>query len=469
MLSPAARVRLVPIIVAIPLMLQNLDTSAVGTALPGMALALGVSPLHLNLAITSYLMSLAVFLPLSSWLSDRLGTRRVFVSAIAVFGLGSTACGFADNITELVAARVFQGMGGAMMLPIGRHILYQTIPREGLVKAMVWFTVPTTLGPLLGPALGGALVTYASWRLVFWMSTPICLIGMALALKFIDVQPPAERSRLNVPSYLMLGFGLACLVFGFETAGRGQLPVAAVAALLLTGAALLTAYTLHARRISNPAIDLSLMEYKPFRASIAGGFLLRTSLAAQPFLLPLLLQIGFGMSAAKSGLITLATAAGSLTTRFFLPYLAQTLGFKRVLIVMTVFVSLLYVVYAQFGPGTPVAVIFAVLAVNGFGRASLMVNLSTMGYSSIPSPRMGRATALAAMAQQLSISFGVTFGASLLNLVLLLRGADALTADDFTPVFLALGALPLVALVWFAPLPADVGDDVSGRKLKTGG
>lgn len=463
MLTPSQRNRLIPVIVSIPILVQNLDSSSIATALPTMARELAINPLHLNLAITSYLLSLAVFLPLSSWFADRFGARAVFCGAILVFGAGAASCGLANGLWQLVASRIVQGMGGAMMLPIGRLLLMRTIPKQDLVKAMVWFSVSSTMGPTLGPTIGGFLVTYLSWRWIFLMSIPICIAGVALALRFVEDVHEPESPRIDKLSFLLMAVALAGLVFGFETAGRGMLAPWTVAGLLAVGTLCLVLYFRHARVSPSPAIDFTLLSIPALRAAVLGGTLIRTALGAQPFLMPLVLQMGFGMSAAKSGLITLASAFGSMTSRFFVPQVLGRVGFRNVLIWGAVGISVLFVIYGQFRPGVPVAVLVVCLLLGGMVRALLMVNLGTLGYSEVPQARMSRATALVSMMQQLSNSFGVSCGAALLNVVLLWRGNAAIGAGDFWPVFAILAVMPLTALYFFIPLPADVGAEVSGH------
>lgn len=466
MLTPQQRTRLIPITVALPILVQNMDTTSIATALPTMARDLDVNPLHLNLAITSYLLSLALFLPLSSWFVARFGTRRVYRGALIAFMLGSLACAASHSLTGLIAARVIQGMAGAMMFPLGRAILGHAIPKGEMISAMVWFSLATIIGPVAGPALGGLIVTYASWRWIFVVGVPILAAAFILVTLFIEDFQETERERFDIVSFLLMGVGLAGLVFAFETAGRGLLPNEIVVALLVVGAASMTLYVLHARVSSNPAVDLSLLKLPVFRAVIYGGVLLRTGLGAQPFLLPLLLQLGFGMSALSSGLITMATSTGSLFTRFFLHRLLRALGFRLLLIVGCLLMSALYLAYGQFRPGTPETVILLLFFVGGFGRAVMMTNLNTLGYAEVPRNRLTRATAFGSMAQQLSQSFGVSCGAALLNATLLWRGGEHIGPDDFWPAFSVLAVAPLLALLYFVRLPRDVGAELSAGPSK---
>src|SRR5216683_592744 len=313
---PALRF-LVPLIVACALFMENLDSTVIATALPQIAASLGEDPLRLNLAITAYLLSLAVFIPLSGWVADRYGARRVFRAAIVIFTVGSACCGLANSLPELVAARILhQGLGGAMMVPVGRLVMLRAVPKSELVRAMSYLTVPALVGPVLGPPLGGLIVTYSSWRWIFFINLPIGLLGIVLATLFIEDVRETAMWPLDVRGFLLAGLGLSGLMFGFETAGRGVLPGSLVAVLLAVGALALALYVLHARVIAAPIIDLRLLSIPTFAGAIIGGSIFRIGVGALPFLLPLMLQLGFGLSPFASGLLTFASAAGALTMKF---------------------------------------------------------------------------------------------------------------------------------------------------------
>jgi EmrB/QacA subfamily drug resistance transporter len=457
------RQRLVPVVVACPLFLQNLDTSVMGTALPSIALALQVEPLRLNLAITSYLLSLAVFLPLSGWCSERFGARRVFCWAIAFFTLGSALCGLAQSLYELVFYRILQGLGGAMMVPVGRLILLRSVPAALMVSAMVWFTVPPTIGRMLGPVLGGAIVSFTSWRWIFLLNVPFGLLAIALALVFIGKETDTRvRTPFDAPGFVLLAVGLTALLGAIDTAGKAVVAgwVGVLAAAIGTAALLL--YVWRSRRVAYPLIDLSILQHRTYRASIVGGTPLRIAIGASPFLLPLMLQLGFGLSALESGLLTVATAIGSLATRVVMTRTIRTFGFRPLLLGSTVLTSLLYASYSLFSPATPHPLIFVTLMLGGLVNSMGMVALQTLGFSEIPKPRMSHATTLNSTAQQLSLSLGVLLGASLVSATAWWHGGDAahLAARDFSPAFVCVGAITLLSLLWFTRLPPDAGDEL---------
>ena len=456
------RNRLVPLIVACPLFLQNLDTSIMATALPAIARSLRVEALHLNLAITSYLLSLAVFLPASGWLADRFGPRRIFCAAIASFSLGSALCGLAQSLPQLVAFRVVQGMGGAMMVPVGRLILLRSVPSTRMVAAMVWFTVPGAIGRLAGPLTGGAIVTLVSWRWIFLLNIPFGLLGIALALKFIDGAYEPVYERLDVPGFVLLALGLVGMVGGPDTVGRGLVPHAVTIALVGTGAAALAAYWLVRHGKDRAIIDLGLLRYATYRTTVLGGMPLRIAIGASPFLMPLMLQLGFGLSPLQSGSISVATAIGSLSVRAVMAHAIRRIGFRSLLIAATLVTSLFYASYGFFRPDTPHALIFMVLLMGGLFNSLAMVTLNTLGYTEVPKPKMSRATALASMMQQLSISIGVAFGASVVALAARFAGRSVaqLASGDFSPAFLCVGVLTLVSLLFFVRLSPHEGEQM---------
>lgn len=455
---------LIPLIVACALFMENLDSSVLATALPAIAADLGQSPLKLNLAITSYLFSLAVFIPVSGWVADRFGARTVFRAAIAVFTTGSLLCGFADSFWELVGARVLQGMGGAMMVPVGRLVMLRSIPKSELVRAVAWLTVPALVGPVIGPPLGGFLTTYLSWRWIFWINLPIGLLGMVLVTLYI----PNVREE-NVPPLDWTGFGLSAagligLVFGFETIGRDMLPDAAVGGLLLGGAIATSLYVWHARRHPHPLLDLRLLKTPTFRAGIAGGFLFRIGVGALPFLLPMMLQLGFGLSAFDSGMITFASAAGALTMKMAARPVLRFFGFKRVLIGNALISGIFIAICGLFRPETAPLLIFGLLLFGGFFRSLQFTSINTMTISDIPNERMSRATSFTSMMQQLSLSAGVAVGALVLHATVAGGGGDIGPAD-FMPAFFTVGVAAMLSALLFVRLPADAGAEVSGHRL----
>jgi EmrB/QacA subfamily drug resistance transporter len=463
MKSEVPRRVLVPLIVACALFMENLDSTVIATALPEIARSMGENPLHLSLAITSYLLSLAVFIPASGWAADRFGARVIFRAAIVVFVLGSVLCGLSQTMYQLVGARILQGIGGAMMVPIGRLVILRSVSKSELVSAMAYLTVPALLGPVVGPPIGGFIATYGAWQWIFFINVPIGIVGFALVSLFIEEVKEPGRPRFDTLGWALVGLGLAALVFGFENIGRGLLPNAAVIALLSAGAALLAAYVAHMRRAARPILDLTLLRIPTYGASITGGFLFRIGIGALPFLLPLMLQLGFGLTPFQSGLLTLSGAIGAIVMKTVVGTIVRQFGFRNVLIVNSVICGLFLMATGLLTPATPHWLILSLLLIGGLFRSLQFTSVNTMGYADVSDTRMSSATSLSSTAQQLSVSFGVGTGALILHLTLASRGATALSAGDFWPAFVIIGLVSMASALVFLPLPADAGASVSGR------
>lgn len=454
----------VPLIVACALFMENLDSTVIATALPDIARSLGEDPLRLSAALTAYMLSLAVFLPVSGWMADRFGTRRVFAAAIAVFTTGSILCGLAQDLPMLVGARVVQGMGGAMMVPVGRLAILRTVPKDQLVRAMSFVTMPALVGPALGPLVGGFIATYASWRWIFFINVPVGLIGLVLALRVIpDVREP-DAGPLDVRGLLLSGAGLAGLMFALENVGRGLLPPGLLGAIAVTAAVCVWLYVRHARRQVRPILDPTLLRVPTFAASVAGGTLFRMGIGAVPLLLPLLFQLGFGLTPFESGALTFASAVGALTMKALAGPLLRRFGFRRLLVGNAVLSGAIMASYALFTPETPHLVILATLLVGGFFRSLQFTGVNTLAYADIEAERVSRASTLAAVMQQLSLTLGVATGALALHLTQVWHGGGPLTPADFDPAFAAVGALAMVSALFFLPLPAEAGAGISGHR-----
>jgi len=462
-MRPSSRQLLISLIVACAMFMQNLDSTIIATALPAIAHSLGETPLRLNVAITCYLLSLAVFIPISGWTADRFGARRVFTAAIVVFTLGSIGCGFAQSLPVLVLARIVQGMGGAMMVPVGRLVLLKTVPKSELVRAMSYVSVPALVGPVIGPPLGGFIVTYGSWRWIFFINVPIGLLGILLVRLFVGNMRDAAARPFDWRGFALTGIGLASLAFSFETVGRGALPLPAALALLAGGALCIGLYLRHARHTDHPIIDLALMRIRTYAATTVGGFLFRMGLGALPFLMPLMLQIGFGLDPLSSGLLTFASAAGAMTMKVTVGPIIRAFGFRTVLVGNTMICSAFLFGYSFFRPTTPHLMIFLALLAGGFFRSLQMTSLNTLSYADVPPAMLSRATSLTSMAQQLSQSVGVGTGALILYLLLGARAGGALQPADFSFALAAVGAISLLSVPFFVRMAPDAGAEISGR------
>jgi len=452
-----------PLIIATALFMEQLDGTVLATALPAMAADLHEDPVALKLALTSYLLSLAVFIPLSGWAADKFGARRVFRAAIIVFTLGSILCGFSTSLATIVPARIVQGLGGAMMVPVGRLVLLRTAPRHELVRAMAWLTVPALIGPLIGPPLGGFIATCLHWRYIFWINVPIGLLGVALATRFIPDLHEENVRPLDLKGAALSGVGLSCLVSGFTIAGRGFASGPVVALIIVIGALALLAYVGHARRAAHPIIDLELLRIPTFAAAIYGGFLFRIGLGAVPFLLPLLLQAGFKLSAYQSGLLTFVAAAGAMAMKTTAQPILKRFGFRRVLVVNALTSSAFLLVNAFFTVSTAHWAIMSILLIGGFFRSLEFTALNSIAYADMKQEAMSNATSFAAVGQQLSLSTGVAIGAAALETARAFHGGGALRAEDFGPAFYVVAAISALSAVTFWRLAPNAGDELTGR------
>lgn len=456
--------QLAPLIVGCALFMEMLDSTVISTALPAIAHSMHEDPIRLNLAITSYLLSLAVFIPISGWMADRFGARTVFRSAILIFTAGSILCGISHSLPELVAARIAQGLGGAMMVPVGRLIVLRTVRKSELVTAMSYLTVPAVLGPVVGPPVGGFIVTYYSWRWIFFINVPIGLIGITLVTWYIPNIREEAVFPLDLRGFLLTGLGLAGLVFGFESIGRGVIPAAMIMCVMAGGGMCMGLYILHAQHIDYPIIDLGLMKLPTFSAATLGGGLFRMGIGALPFLLAMLLQLVFGLTPLASGMLTFASAAGAMLMKATAPPIIRRLGFRSVLIGNGVLSAFIMMSYALFRSTTAHFVIVLALLAGGFFRSLQFTALGSLAYADVPNSSMSSANTLASMAQQLFLSLGVAVGAMVLHISLGGRGAAHLSVHDFTPAFVVMGVLALMSSVLFIPLEYHAGNEVSGHR-----
>jgi EmrB/QacA subfamily drug resistance transporter len=423
--------RILPLVIASALFMEQMDSTVIATALPDIAKDLGTDPVSLKLAFTTYLLGMTVFLPISGWMADRYGAKLVFRLAIIVFTAGSVACGFSQGLHWLVAARGLQGAGGAMMVPVGRIILLRAVPKSKLVDAMAWLTIPALIGPTLGPPVGGFITTYFDWRYIFWMNLPFGVLALALAswlMPNIESEPPPP---LDAKGFVLSSLGLTLTVFGGTVAGRGLFAGWQVAAMILCGVALLVAYLVHARQATNPILDLKLFRVTTYRLSIIGGNLFRVAVGATPFLLPLMLQIGFGMNAFQTGIVTCASTFGAFLMKFTVGRMIKRFGFRDLLIINSVLCCLSIAAAGFMTSATPMLVMMAILLVAGFLRSLQFTSLNALAYSDIATADMARANPLYTVMQQLSLAIGVAVAASILDVQLWWAGRDHLLAQDF--------------------------------------
>jgi EmrB/QacA subfamily drug resistance transporter len=458
----------VTLIVAVALFMETMDSTVIATSLPVIAADLGEDPIALKLAITSYLLSLAVFIPVSGWMADRFGARTVFRMAIVVFTVGSAACGFSESLFDFVLFRIVQGMGGAMMVPVGRLVILRSVPKAELISALAWLTIPALMGPVLGPPLGGFITTMFDWRWIFWINIPIGLLGFLLATRYIADFREEEVPPLDIKGFFLSGIGLSGIVFGFTTIGQGLFPTEIVFGLIAIGITSCWLYVRHARKTPNPLLDLNLLRIDTFYASIVGGFLFRIGVGASPFLLPLFLQLGFGMTPLQSGMLTFATAVGAIAMKTTAAPILRRVGFKRVLVWNAVISALFIATASLFSAATPSAVIMAVLLVGGFFRSLEFTAVNSLAYADIGDRDMSKATSFASVGQQLSMSAGVAVAALVLEFERMGRGSQDVLASDFPAAFLVVAAFAASSAFVFMRLPKTAGSSLATRAHPVG-
>ncbi len=443
----------------------------IATSLPAIAADIGTSPVALKLAVTSYLVALAIFIPISGWMSDRFGAKNIFRIAIAVFVLGSIACGFSGSIHAFVLSRFLQGIGGSMMTPVGRLLLVRGTPRNELVSAMAWLTIPALIGPITGPPLGGFLTTYLSWHWVFWINVPIGILGIALVTRFLPAGGPYVPRPVDFPGFLLSSIAFSGFVFGMSVISLPALPIGYGYATIAVGLAAGLIYLRHARRAAFPLLDPKMLRYPLFRAGIIGGSNFRIGIGAIPFLLPLMLQLGFGLNPFQSGLVTFVTAVGALSSKFIAQWVFRSFGFRNVLGTGALLSALFIAANAFFTPTTPEAVIMLFLLLGGVLRSICFTGVNAMVFSDIEEADSSQATAINSVAQQISLATGVALAGGILDIAGQFHGGG-LMLRDFHIAFLIVAVVSGLSTFTFFRLPRDAGAAVSGHRrpaLATGG
>ena len=454
--------RTIPLILAVALFMEQMDSTVIATSLPAIAADIGTSPITLKLALTSYFVALAIFIPVSGWMADRFGAKRVFRIAIVVFMLGSIACAAAGSLGAFVAARFLQGMGGAMMTPVGRLVLVRSTPRSQLVSAMAWLTVPALIGPLIGPPVGGFITTFFTWHWIFLINVPIGLVGVVVAGYVLPDMPPSPVARIDWTGFLLAALAAAGVVFGLSVVSMPALPPMVGIVTLVVGAAAAAIYVRHARRIANPILDLRLLDNPAPRIAILSGTIFRIGIGAVPFLLPLMFQLGFGLSPFESGMLTFASALGAIALKFVATTALRFAGFRNVLIFATLAGALLMGANAFFTPATPYWVIIAVLVAAGFTRSLFFTSNNALVFAEIDDRQASQATAIASVAQQISIALGVAVAGMMLEAHHVLTGEPTGLAA-FGPAFIGVALMAACAVLPILRLSPDAGLTVSGH------
>jgi len=458
--------RMLPWLVAVAFFMESLDTTILNTAVPVVAKALAVSPLSMKSVLASYTLSLAVFIPVSGWMADRFGTRRVFAAAIGIFTLGSFLCGVSSDIRLLVACRVLQGCGGAMMVPVGRLTLVRTFPKSEFIRAMSFVAIPGLIGPMLGPVAGGLIVGYLHWRAIFFLNIPIGIAGLTLVYLHLPDYRETDAKPLDLEGLILFGAGIALLSYVLEIFGEHTLGAGEVLGLLAISLALIFGYGLHATRAPFPLLQLSLFRIRTFAAAVSGSFVTRLGIGGVPFLLPLLYQVGLGLSPVQSGLLIMPQAAAAMSTKFFMPAILERLGYRVVLISNTIILGVLLMLFGTIGPGTPVWLIVLQACCYGALASMQYTSMNTLVYADVPSNKASNASSIASTLQQLSMSFGVA-AAGLVTVFFIpasLRSNPHEFIEGLHRAFFLLGAFTILSTIVFSRLKGADGADETRQK-----
>ena len=455
--------RYLPWVVATALFMEQLDSTIVNTAVPAMAESLNVAPLSLKAVVASYILSLAVCIPVSGWMADRFGTRRVFGTAVVVFTLSSLLCGLSLNVPMLVAARILQGVGAAMMMPVGRLTIIRTFPKAELLKAMNFVIIPALIGPLLGPTVGGLIVHWMPWRVIFFVNIPAGLIALFLIHRYMPDYRGDGRRPLDVTGLVLFGAGTSLLSWLLEVFGDHDIGTVPAALVLLASLGLLAAYAWHASRMRFPLLRLVLFRVRTFRVAVAGGFITRLGLGGLPFLLPLLYQVGLGFPAWQSGLLMMPAALAAMGMKVFSIGILRRFGFRRVLIVNTLLMGVTIGMFALVGSGTPVFLIVLLGLTQGFFNSLQFSSMNSMAYADIGGSDSSMASTIASSMQQMARSFGLACGTLVAAWFLgdLPQTDQAAVTQALHYAFLTLGGLTLFSSLSFWTLRATDGENVS--------
>jgi EmrB/QacA subfamily drug resistance transporter len=461
----ASSKRLLPWLVAVAFFMESLDTTILNTAVPAISDALKVAPLSMKSVLASYTLSLAVFIPISGWMADRFGTRRVFASAIGLFTLGSFLCGISSDIHLLVACRVLQGCGGAMMVPVGRLTLVRTFAKSELIRAMSFVAIPALVGPMLGPIAGGLIVGYLHWRFIFFVNIPIGIIGLLMV--YLHLPDYREKTHpLDIVGLILFGSGVALLSYVLEIFGEHTLSTGEILGLLAVSLSLIGGYLLHAREIEFPLLKLSLFRIRTFSAAVSGSFFTRLGIGGVPFLLPLLYQVGLGFTPIQSGLLIMPQALASMSTKFLLPKILNRLGYRGVLVSNTIVLGLLLLLFATIGQHTPVWVIVIQAFCYGAFTSLQYTSMNTLVYADVSEPDTSSASSIASTMQQMSISFGVaSAGLATAFFVPRVHSNPAEMIHGVHKALLVLGVFTILSTVIFRKLKSGDGQNVSQQKV----
>ncbi len=458
---------LLPYIVAATFFMEYLDTTVIATALPQMAHSFGVGPNEVSLGMTAYMLTLAVFIPVSGWIADRFGSRTVFAGALIVFTVASVLCGFSNGIASFTSARVLQGMGGAMMVPVGRMIVVRNTEKRRLMQAISTITWPAIVAPVVGPTVGGFITTYWSWRWSFFLNVPFGIAALTAILVFVPNQHGETKRRLDGLGFLLSGLALICLLYGTELASHSETSILRAIGFEVGGAVVGAAAIWHLRRVRDPLLNLSTLAVPTFAVTVLWGSATRIGIEAVPYLCPLLFQIGWGLSAFHSGLLLLATAIGNVGMKAFTVRIFRQFGFRTVAIVNGVIAAALVLACGMLTPALPLLLTLIVLFAYGLARSLQFSTLATLAYADVADAQRGPASTLWSVAQQMTIGMGIAFGALALRTAAGFHGGSThYTFADFRWAFAAAALLTMVSIIGYVGLAKNAGAAIGGGEAK---
>lgn len=455
--------RLLPWLVAVAFFMESLDTTILNTGVPAIAKALGVAPLSMKSVLSSYTISLALFIPVSGWMADRFGTRRVFSTAIGIFTMSSFLCGISNNIHMLVACRILQGCGGAMMLPVGRLTIARAFRKSELIRALSFVAIPGLIGPMLGPVAGGFLIQYFHWSLIFFVNIPIGLVGLYMVLQYLPDYRAKDSKPLDTVGLILFGSGIALLSYVLEVFGEHTLSLPALLALLTLSGALLAAYWLNSQKLHYPLLNLHLFGLRTFRVATLGSLFTRLGIAGIPFLLPLLYQVGLGFTPIQSGMLMMPQAIAAMGLKAMMPSLLSRFGYRRILISNTLILGLMTICFTTFSEATPLWLIVIILFGYGFLASMQYTSMNTLVYADISEQDTSEASTISSTMQQMSMSFGVAL-ASLVSAFFIPDRFHSTSSElifGIHKAFAALGVLTILSTLAFRSLKFDDGEAVS--------
>jgi len=466
MIKSARSMAGLPWIAAMAFFMQALDATILNTALPAIALSLNRSPLAMQSAVISYTLTVAMLIPVSGWLADRFGTRKVFITAVSLFTLGSLACALSANLTMLVVFRIVQGVGGAMMMPVARLALLRAYPRSELLPVLNFVTMPGLVGPVLGPLLGGVLVTWATWHWIFLINIPMGILGIVYARKYMpDFTTP--RRRFDVLGFILFGIGLVLLSSGIELFGEKIVATSLALTVTCGGILLLLLYIVHARRHPTPLIPLPMFKTRTFSVGILGNIASRLGTGSIPFLMPLMLQVGFGYSAILAGCMMAPTALGSILAKSTVTQVLRWFGYRKTLTGISVIIGVLVASFSLQTPAAGLAILLLPLFVLGMAMSTQFTAMNTITLADLNDSNASSGNSMLAVTQQLAISFGVAVSAAVLRFY---ENFDGTTVDHFHATFLTMGIVTVFSgLVFMLLKPGDGRHLISNREKRKKG